>query len=68
MPLRIVFSRSQKLVSTKTQLLKHYYRRQGQSSVTPLLGRTKARETLVLLCFGAIREGLIIRDRSLLTS
>ena len=29
---------------------------------------TKAPRTLVLLCFGAIREGRMIRDRSLLTS
>ena len=30
MPLKIVFLRPPKLVSTKTLLLKHYYRRQGQ--------------------------------------
>ena len=29
MPLKIVFLRPEKLVSTKTPLLKHYYRRQG---------------------------------------
>ena len=29
MPLNIVFLRPQKLLSTKTLLLKHYYRRQG---------------------------------------
>ena len=31
MPLSIVFLRPQKLVSTRTLLLKHYYRRQGLS-------------------------------------
>ena len=29
MPLKIVFLEAPKLVSTKTLLLKHYYRRQG---------------------------------------
>ena len=33
MPLDIVFSRPQKLVSTKTLLFKHYYRRQGKRGV-----------------------------------
>ena len=42
--------------------------RSYQSSVTPRFGGTKAPKTLVLLCFGAIREGRMIRDRSLLTS
>ena len=31
MPLNIVFLEASKLVSTKTLLLKHYYRRQGKS-------------------------------------
>ena len=31
MPSKIVFSRPPKLVSTKTLLLKHYYRRQGKT-------------------------------------
>ena len=39
-----------------------------QSSVTPLFSGTKTSRTLVLLCFRAITEGRMIRDRSLLTS
>ena len=39
-----------------------------QSSVTLPFRGTKAPKTLVLLWFGAIREGRMIRDRSLLTS
>ena len=42
--------------------------RSYQSSVTPLFRDTKAPKTLVLLCFGAIREGRMICDRYLLTS
>ena len=41
--------------------------RSCQSSVTPLEGYESSK-TLVLLCFGASREGRMIRDRSLLTS
>ena len=42
--------------------------RSYQSSVTPIFRGTKAPKTLVSLCFGAIREGRMIPDRSLLTS
>ena len=42
--------------------------RSYHGSATPLFRGTKAPKTLVLLCFGAIREGRMIRDRSLLTS
>ena len=37
------------------------------SLVTPLWRGTEAPRTLVLLCFGAIREARMIRDRSLLS-
>ena len=39
----------------------------SQSSVPPLFGGTKSPKALVLLCFGAIKEGRMICDRSLLT-
>ena len=42
MPFKIVFFEASKLVTTKTLLLKHYYRRQGFSpfsSKRPLFGR-----------------------------
>ena len=42
--------------------------RSYQSSVTPRFRATTAPETLVLLCFGAVRKVRMIRDRSLLTS
>ena len=42
--------------------------RSYQTSVTPLFRGTKAPKTHVLLCFGSIREGRMIHDRSLLTS
>ena len=42
--------------------------RSYQRSVTPLFRGGKAPQTLVLQCFGAIREGQMVRDRSLLTS
>ena len=42
--------------------------RSYQSSVTPLLQGHQSSQTLVLVCFGATREGRIICDRSLLTS
>ena len=42
--------------------------RSYQSSVTPLFKGTKAPKTRILLCFGAVREAQMIRERSLLTS
>ena len=42
--------------------------RSYQSLVTPLFRGMRAPKTLGLLCFGAIREGGMICDRSLLTS
>ena len=42
--------------------------RSYQSLVTPVFRGTKAPKTFSLLCLVAIREGRMIRDRSLLTS
>ena len=44
MPFTLVFLRPQKLVSTKTLLLKHYYRRQG-------LPKFRKEKTLLFLVF-----------------
>ena len=57
MPLKIVCLRPQKLVSTKTQLLKHYYRRQGI-----IIGNWGWERLFTILCnlFGLLFGGTLV--------
>ena len=59
MPLNVVFLRPQKWVSTKTLLLKHYYRREGKGSEKTIRKR-------VPKCFKPLSRRLKIVSAALL--